>query len=205
MRENSDLKQARHKQRPKEPASQKSYNKKEDSQDDDSLKHSTNSDQYDYERFERRKTDHKSRRTEPNTADTSNLYVNGDSVRHKSEYDDDSYRRTNHEADGTTNFKNSSKKPTNKNTKTSELDLTDLSHLHASSQHEEYHLRNTSLENGLEKHRTTNRIYTSTPRFEREEEYEVNPNLGLSAMTFSYKSPPTRRKPKKKNPEETIW
>ena len=201
LTENSNLKETRHKHRLKEPASQISYNKKEDSRDDDSLKHLMNSDQYDYERFERRKTDLISRRTEPNTADKNNFYVNGDSVRPKSEYDDDSHGRTNNASDGTTNFRNSSSKQTNKNTgETSELGVTDMSHLYASFQHEEYDLGNTSLENGLKEHRTTNRLYTSTPRCGREEEFEV----GLPTMTFSYKSPPMR-KSKQKNPEEMIW
>jgi hypothetical protein len=85
------------------------------------------------------------------------------------------------------------------------LKITDMSHLHTSLQREGWSdLKNQTLENDWEDHKTTDRLHTSTPRPEREE-FEVDPNLGLSTMTFSYKSPPTRRKPRKKNPEEMIW
>ena len=61
---------------------------------------------------------------------------------------------------------------------------------------------NTTLQNDFEEIRTTERLQTSTPRNQRENEYL---NLNLSTMTFSYKSPPIQRKPRKKKPQELIW
>lgn len=52
--------------------------------------------------------------------------------------------------------------------------------------------RNETFENGL--------YTTSTPR---RENFELDP--GLSTMTFSYKSPPTRRHPRRKTAEDLIW
>ena len=62
--------------------------------------------------------------------------------------------------------------------------------------------RNTTLQNDFEEIRTAERLQTSTPRNERENEYL---NLNLSTMMFSYKSPPIQRKPRRKKPQELIW
>ena len=217
LRENGDSKQTHYNQRlkPKEPemlAKQTPYNNDEDLRENkDSIRHTLmNTDQYDYERSDRRKTDRKNRRTfEPNITDTNNFHVNDESFRHSNHtdnYNHEHYQRTNHKTDQTSNSKNSSRKQFHENSKTSELSITDTSNSHKGSQREEWSdLRNKTFENGLEEYRTTDRLYSSTPRFEREGEFEVNPNLSLSTVTFSYKSSPTRRKPRKNNPEEMIW
>lgn len=71
--------------------------------------------------------------------------------------------------------------------------------------HEWRDLRNETVGNGLEDYelRTSDRAYTSTPRFKTQDDFAMNPNLTL---TFSYKSSPTRRKPiSKKSAGEIIW
>ena len=52
---------------------------------------------------------------------------------------------------------------------------------------------------------TTEEIRNPAPRFEMGDEFKANPNLSLSTVSFSYKSSPTQRKPRKRNPEEMIW
>jgi hypothetical protein len=195
----------------------RSYNNDDDlRENNDSLRHNMQNNHYNYERFERRKTDptvnlENSSRMRNNEnrkiSDTNNFDLNDGSVErnnHIDEYNHERYQRNNLRRDQKPNTGNFSWSQINENTKTFEPN--DTPNLHTSSQREEWSdLGNKTLENGLEEYRATDRLYASTPRFEIGDEFEGNPNLSLSTVSFSYKSSPTRRKPRKRNPEEMIW
>jgi hypothetical protein len=197
----------------------RSYNNDDNLRENsDSLRHNMQNDHYNYERFERHKTDpiinlensSRMRNNEKGTkiSDTNNFDLNDGSVErnnHIDEYNHERYQRNNLTRDQKPNTGNFSGSQINsENTKTFEPN--DTSNLRTSSKREEWSdLGNKTLENGLEEYRATDRLYASTPRFEIGDEFEGNPNLSLSTVSFSYKSSPTRRKPRKRNPEEMIW
>lgn len=152
-------------------------------------------------------TDDNAKASETNTATNVNSFRGGyNSARntnHIDEYNYKRYERTRlrrekvHEAD----MEHSTGRLNNHNTRSSEIQ--DSSDFCTSLQQDKWDdRRNTTLQNDFDEIRTTERLQTSTPRNERENEYL---NLNLSTMTFSYKSPPIQRKPRRKKPQELIW
>lgn len=66
-----------------------------------------------------------------------------------------------------------------------------------------YMYRNPLPENDFKQ---TSRSYTNTTKCEEtQNDFDIYTRSRLSAMTFSYKSAPTKRKIRRKNQEELIW
>ena len=135
----------------------------------------------------------------------NNFLGNDNSVRnanHIDEYSYEGYERTTPRGkDRKSGIENYSRRFNNENIRSSEI--TDESNFNRSFQQEKWEdLRNASLQNDFEKYRTTDRLKTSTPRVQGENEYST---LNLSTTTFSYKSPPIQRKPRRKKPQGLIW
>lgn len=153
-----------------------------------------------YGRFDSQKI-HRMDRTEISEPNNNDANVKIDSSRSTERRNHATFKTNNHRSEGQTQI------PSEKHIhedNTFELRETHTSGFHTSLRHGEWsNTQNRTSKNIFEGHTSVDFLPdTSTPRIEEESEF---PNLSLSSITFSYKSPPARRKPRKGNPEKMIW
>ena len=160
------------------------------------MKHNIKIDEQVNEKFEKRKTDRKPTGTSRiKSNEKTNIVDVNDEEYYRDEYNYERYERKQRNENDLVKQNDRFRKLNNRTMRSSEESL----------ECEEWSDSRDEMNNDLEntKSRSRDKIYTSTPRLRDENQVEINPNL--STMTYSYKYPPTRRKPRKKNHEETVW